>query len=77
MVTATYPVMRGCIVAMSGILHRRQEQGSRTHWFTREGAKVFTYIPGYSKNPRITLHSRAEYPQEMLSGLDSVKERIE
>lgn len=77
MVTATYPVMRGCIVAISGILAKRIEEGKRTVWRTAEGANVFSYIPGYNKNPRVTLHSRVEHAQETLSWFDGKNERTE
>lgn len=75
-VSAEYPIMRGVIVTMKGTCTKRVESGNRTQWRSAEGANIFSYSPGYPKNPRITLIARAEHPQETLSLFDSLKERI-
>lgn len=76
MVSAEYPTMCGVIVTMRGTCAKRVEVGNRTQWRTAEGANLFSYSPGYPKNPRVTLLARAEYPQQTLSLFESLNERI-
>lgn len=77
LVRAVYPSIRGVVVEMTGILHTRVEHGSRIQWRSQEGANIFSYSPGYPKNPRIILLQRPEYPQQVLSWFEGKNERTD
>lgn len=76
-VKAVYPVQRGILLTQTGTCGHRTDIGRRVQWTTPEGGHLFSWIPGFRHNPRITLLSRAEYPQETLSMFDAVNERME